>query len=142
MRHRILELKETFWEQGNSLKAGVDWHQVKGLEVTSNNSTQYLVDDSAGYSEFQTLGTVEIKTHTIITIPASSVEDLPTSALRLTVSPIDPDTAVDNPPWVFSDEIEAEIVDEGGNRMPVCFKASAPDVPWMPTKPMETIPPQ
>ena len=142
LRHRILELKETFWEQGNSLKAGVDWQQVKGLEVASNNSTQYLVDDSAGYSEFQTLGTVEIKTHTIITITASSVENQPTSALRLTVLPIDPATAVDNPPWGFLvDEIEAEIVDEGGNRMPICFKASAPDVPWMPTEPMETIPP-
>jgi len=138
--HRILELKETFWEQGNTLKASADWQHVKGLEVASNNSTQYQVDDSAGYSEFQTVGTVEIKTHTNITIPASSVEDQPTSALRLTVLPIDPDTAVDNPPWGFLiDKIEAEIVDEAGNRMPVCFKASVPDVPWMPTEPMETI---
>ncbi len=142
LRRRILELKGTFWEQGNTLKTSTDWQHVKGLEVASNNSTQYQVDDSAGYSEFQTVGTVEIKTHTIITIPASNLEDQPTSALRLTVLPIDPDTAIDNPPWGFLvDEIEAEIVDEVGNRMPVCFKASAPDVPWMPTEPMETIPP-
>ena len=141
LRRRILDLKETVWEQSSELKKNVDWQRVKGLEVASNNSTQYQVDDSAGYSEFQTVGTVEIKTHTIVTIPESSARDQPATAIRLTVLPIDPETAIDNPPWGFLvDNIEAEIVDEAGNRMPVCFKASAPDVPWMPTEPMKAIP--
>lgn len=142
LRRRILDLKETIWEQGNALKNSADWQRLKSLEVASNNSTQYVVDDSAGYSEFNTVGTVEIKTHTIITVPSSSVSKEPTTALRLTAMPLKPDAAVDNPPWGFLvDDIEAELIDEAGNRMPVCFKASVADVPWMPTEPMKVIPP-
>lgn len=142
LRRRILDLKKTSWEQGNALKEMTDWQRLESLEVTSNNSTQYVVDDSAGYSEFNTVGTVEIKTHTIITVPSSSVSKEPTTAIRLTVMPLNPEEAADNPPWGFLvDNIEAELIDAEGSRMPVCFKASLPDVPWMPTEPMKVIPP-
>ncbi len=140
LRERVLELKEAFWGSGQALAGETDWTGLKSLAVESNNSTEYTVVEYADYDEFHTVGTVAIKTHTLIDAPASSFGKEPMTALRLTVLPHDLDTAIDNSEWGFIiDDLEAWVESEDGSRLPVCFRASLPDVPWMPTDPMGRV---
>ncbi len=142
LRERMLSLQESIWRSGKTIQDSVEWSGLKSLSVTSNNSTQYDVSKKAAYDEFHTVGTVETKTHTLIDIPAESFGEESSTALRLTILPFDPSTSIHSPEWGFLiDDLEAWIVEEDASKRPVSFRASVPDVPWMPTDPMRIIGP-
>ena len=142
LRRRILDLKKAIWESGAALRDNVEWTGLKQLAVTSNNSTEYAVVEKQARDEFHTVGTVEIKTHTRIDVPGSSFGGEEIRALQLTVLPWDPETAIHSPEWGFVvDDLEAWVTSESGCKTPVVFRLSVPDVPWMPTDPMQSIGP-
>ena len=142
LRQRVLELKEVIWQSGIELRDTANWTGLKQLSVKANNGTKYTVVKKPTHDEFHTVGTVETETHTLIGVPADSLSGEPVTALELTVLPWDPATSIHSPEWGFViDDLEASIVDDDGSVIPVCFKASVPDVPWIPTKPMEIIGP-
>lgn len=140
LRRSILALKEILWKTGTDLKNNTEWMGLKNLAVSANNGTTYTVVDKSSHSEFHTVGTVQTKTHTLIDIPAAQLGGAPITALRLTVSPLNPKTSLKDPEWGFLiDDLEAWIVEEDARRIPIRFSMSVPDVPWMPTDPMGLI---
>ncbi len=140
LRQSILELKESTWKSGIELRDAAEWNGLKTLSVKANNSTKYAVVEKPAHAEFYTTGTVETKTHTLIEAPAASFGDEPITALQLTVLPLDPETSVNSPEWGFLIEnLETWVVAEDGSKTPVSFRLSVPDVPWMPTDPMQVI---
>jgi len=142
LRERIFELKEAVWESGMALRDATDWRGLKGIEVRANNSTRYDVVEKPSHDEFHTVGTVETKTHTLIEVPSPVAGSEPITAMQLTVLPRNPDTAVLNSEWGFLiDDLEAWIEDEEGFKIPICFRESVSDVPWLPTDPMKVIGP-
>ena len=142
LRRRILDLKKAIWESGTALRDKVQWTGLKQLEVSSNNSTDYAVVEKQKHDEFHTIGTVEIETHTRIDVPGSSFGGEEIRALQLTVLPWDPETAIHSPEWGFVvDDLEAWVTSESGCKTSVGFRLSVPDVPWMPTDPMQSIGP-
>jgi len=140
LRRDILDLKKKIWQNGSALRDDVQWRGLKKLSVSANNSTEYAIVEKEGHDEFHTVGTVATRTHTIIAVPAASAEGEPIAALTLTASPWDPKTSVHSPEWGFLiDDLKANIVAADGSKTPICFRASIPDVPWMPTEPMQAI---
>ena len=88
------------------------------------------------------MGTVATETHTLIETPAESFGSEPITAVQLTVLPHDPVKSIHSPEWGFVvDDLEAWVVSEDGSKSPICFRASVPDVPWLPTDPIGTIGP-
>ncbi|MBC9868212.1 MAG: DUF1553 domain-containing protein [Opitutae bacterium] len=142
LRKRILDLKKAIWKSGTALRDKVEWTGLRQLEVSSNNSTEYAVVEKQTHDEFHTVGTVETQTHTRIDVPGSSFGGEEIRALQLTVLPWDPETAIHSPEWGFVvDDLEAWVTSESGSETPVSFRWSVPDVPWMPTDPMQSIGP-
>lgn len=152
LRERIEELKMNIWTPGIDLRDSVDWAGLKGIEVASNNTTKYVVEEKDDYAEFFTKGTVATKTHTRITTPSSSLGEVPVTALKLSVSPHNPETSLSDPEWGFViTNLEAWVVAEGEIKQedgsvklgevktPVKFRWSVSDVPWMPTNPIDSI---
>jgi len=140
LRQQILEEKERTWSEGIALRDASDWTGLRGIGVKANNTTRYAISPKGSYDEFHTTGTVATKTHTLIDVPAKSFAGKAATALRLTVLPHDPETAIHSPEWGFViDKLEASIVDEAGEKRAVTFRTSVPDVPWMPTDPMGLI---
>ncbi|MEM9158970.1 MAG: PSD1 and planctomycete cytochrome C domain-containing protein [Verrucomicrobiota bacterium] len=140
MRQRILDQKEKLWQKNIALRDASHWSGLKGIAVKSNNTTQYETATQALYDEFQTVGTVATKTHTLISIPEDSLKSDVLHALKLNLSPWDPETSIHSPEWGFLiSDLQAKIVSEDGNESPVTFRASIPDVPWMPTQPIQAI---
>ena len=142
LRKQILDLKKSIWQSGVALRDAVEWTGLKNISVTSNNGTQYDVVERPHHDEFFTVGTVETETHTRIDLPGSSLSGEAIRALRLTVLPWDPETAIHSPEWGFVvDDLEAWVTSETGSKTPVHFRWSVPDVPWTPTDPMRSIGP-
>ncbi len=142
LRRSTLQAKESLWESGIHLRDTTDWRGLKEITVSSNNSTQYEVIEKPAYTEFFTVGTVETETHTLIDIAGTELANDPITALRLTVLPHAPETAVHSPEWGFViDDLEAWVVDKEGGRIPVRFRANVPDAPWIPTDPLATVEP-
>ncbi|MEM8955638.1 MAG: PSD1 and planctomycete cytochrome C domain-containing protein [Verrucomicrobiota bacterium] len=142
LRQEVLQLKKELWKEGTKLRDDVSWTALNDLEVTSNNSSRYAVDNKAAHAEFHTVGTVETKTHTLIDAPHTNFGDTPVTALRLTVLPLRPKTSIHSPEWGFVlAKSEAWIVSADGKKNPVKFRWSVPDVPWMPTAPTGNIGP-
>lgn len=140
LRERILELKDATWKSGIALRDDTDWRGLKALRAKSNNNTKYSVVEKSAHDEFYTVGTVETKTHTLIEVPAASFEGKPITALQLTVLPHNPKKSVHSPEWGFViEDLEAWVVTENSVKMPVCFRVSVADVPWLPTDPMKRI---
>ena len=140
LRKHILSLKKAIWEPGTRLRDTTEWNNLKTISVKSDNSTQYVVIEKPTHTEFHTIGTVETKTHTLIEVPAEDLAGQPLTALKLTVLPHNHGTAVHNSEWGFLvDDLEAWVVNEGGEKIPVTFRLSVPDVPWIPTDPLQTI---
>jgi len=133
----ILALKRKLWEPGIELRDQADWKAVRKLQVDATNSAEYAVEVKPERDEFHTVGTVPTGVGTII-----KTTDLPanTTALKLTVLPHHPETAIHSPEWGFViSKLEANLVTAEGEKSPVKFMASVPDVPWMPANPMGDI---
>ncbi|MEM1295840.1 MAG: DUF1549 and DUF1553 domain-containing protein, partial [Verrucomicrobiota bacterium] len=140
LRSRILRFKKEAWQTGADLRDATQWNLAKELSVSSNNASKYLVTEKDGAAEFHTVGTVETRTHTLIEASADNFSGEPVSALKLTVLPHDPDTAIHSPEWGFVlAKLEAWVVSADGKQRSIQFRGSVPDVPWMPTDPMKTI---
>ena len=140
LRKDILSLKKAISETGTRLRDTTDWKGLKNISVKSNNSTEYAVIDKPTHTEFHTVGTVETKTHTLIEVPAKDLVGQALTALKLTVLPFDPETAIHNSEWGFLiDDLEAWVVGEDGEKIPINFRLSVPDVSWIPTDPLKTI---
>lgn len=155
LRKKILDLKKQIWDEGMALRDSSDWNTATTLSVSTNGRTQYEVRQEDGVAEFQTVGTVETKTYTYLDVPlsafASSADadtnpsaQKPLTALRLSVFPLDPTTAIHSPEWGFLiSKLTASTVrkDQNGKdvQTPISFRWSVADVPWMPTNPMTTI---
>lgn len=140
LRDQILNLKEGIWDRGISLRDKTKWQGLKQLSVKANNNTEYEVVEKPIHDEFQTVGTVATKTHTIIEVPQTSFGEKPVTALQLTVLPFDPENSVHSPEWGFLiDDVVAKVMGEDGSVADFCFKWSVPDVPYLPTEPMKLI---
>lgn len=152
LRRQIEELKLAVWAPGVALRDEADWVGLKGISVSSNNTSRYEVKEKEGHDEFYTTGTVAIKTQTRIEAPAASMGDEPVTAIKLSVRPHEPKTSIHSPEWGFViTNLEAWVVADGEIKQedgttkkgevktPVKFQWSVPDVPWMPTNPTASI---
>ena len=140
LRKQALDLKTTLWETGTRLRDTTEWKGLNSISVSSNNSTEYAVTKKQTHAEFHTIGTVETKTHTLIDIPGSEFVGQPLAALKLTVLPHNPLTAVHDSEWGFLvEDLKGWVVNEAGDRFPVHFRLSVPDVAWIPTDPLQVI---
>ena len=141
LRRQILDRKQEAWQAGVELRDRTKWRAAKTLAVKAQNSTRYAVEQKPGHAEFHTVGTVQTGTHTLIEAPAGNFGEAPVTALQLTVLPLDPEAAKNDPEWGFLiAKLEAwTLAADGRTRTPVKFRWSVADVPWMPTNPMAII---
>ena len=136
---KILRLQKALWQKGDSLNQKSNWVPVSGINVRSNNGTQYVVDSDAGKDVFHTVGTVQTQTAVSIDIPSNNKTPL-IQALRLSFLPLNPETAIHSPEWGFViSDLKAKIENEKGEKTDVEWARSVADVPWMPNAPFKPI---
>lgn len=140
LRASTLNLKTRIWSAGIELRDDTAWYAATSLTAVAQNGTKYDVEQKDGHAEFFTTGTVSIKTETQIRLPAANFANKPVTALRLTVLPLEPESAVHTPEWGFVvTDLKAWVVNRDNNKTEVTFRWSVPDVAWLPSDPWRTI---
>lgn len=136
---KILRLQTQYWQMGKQLQDQADWIRTTGLQVSSNNGTQYVVEKFDDHDAFHTVGTVQTKTAVTIQIPTDKSKD-PIQAIRFTFLPLDPDTSRHSPEWGFViSKLEAWVQKGNAEKQALTFAHSFADVPWMPQDPFKPI---
>lgn len=140
LHQKVFDLKQRIHDAGMALQQDTDWMAAKSLSVRAQNETVYGIDQKSTHAEFFAEGTVSTNTQTQIQIPSESFVDEPLTAIRLTVLPLDPETAIHSPEWGFVvSDLQAWVVDEAGAKKPVKFRWAVPDVAWLPENPLRNI---
>lgn len=107
-------LQNRIWDHEYALLSNNQaWQPVVGLSASTNNKTQIVVTQVDDHAEFQTRGTV--RRNTDFTLQASLPEKMSKlTAIRLTIMPRDPATAIDDSEWGFVlSQIEAQVLVPG-----------------------------
>lgn len=110
---QIAGIEESLRQSGQALveDEGV-WQALRGIAVESTDGVPTAVDSKPSGDEYHTLDAVRTKTGFVVTSPLpSDVTQL--SALRLAISPLDPEAAVVDPEWGFVlSHLNAELISE------------------------------
>ncbi|MCA9073424.1 MAG: PSD1 domain-containing protein [Planctomycetaceae bacterium] len=110
---QIADIKESLRQSGRGLVEddGV-WQPLRGITVESTDGVPTAVEPKETGDEYHTLDAVRTKTGFVVTSPLpSDVAQL--TALRLTISPLDPEAAVVDPEWGFVlSHLKAQLISE------------------------------
>ncbi|SMP74833.1 Planctomycete cytochrome C [Neorhodopirellula lusitana] len=107
---QIQSLKDQIWQAEYKLLGDAKaWQPVESLSAKTNNQTKVGVQRVDNHDEFHTIDTVSRNTD--ITLEASLPESLTElTAIRLTILPLDPETAISDSEWGFVlSQIDAEL---------------------------------
>lgn len=140
LEQRILNLLEDLWKPARAFAESTSWIRGKSLQPSSNNGTVYVVETTPDGEEFHTEGTVQTGTAILVTSEAPSD---PIQAIRLTVKPLHPETALADSEWGFViHKLHAWIVDANGKKTEIPMARSVADVAWMPNDPYRVLSPE
>lgn len=137
----ITSLRESIWENEFQLLADSDsWKPLVDLKASTNTATKVDVERSEDHDEFFTVDTVSRNTD--ITLEAPLPDDLQTlTAIRLTVMPLDPETAVRDSEWGFVlSHLDAKLLVDGNEEpQPITLKHVVIDEPHPFYDPLESL---
>ena len=110
----IESLRTRLWQREYALLTDADaWQPLVGMQASTNNQTQVVVNRVDDHDEFQTVGTVSRDADITLEAPLpASLSKL--TAIRLTAMPLDPVKAIDDSEWGFvMSEIQARLLIPG-----------------------------
>ncbi len=111
----IHSLKKTLWRREYQLLEDAEtWKPAVGVSASTSNQTKVVVNRVGDHDEFQTVDTVSRDVD--ITLEAPLPDEIKKlTAIRLTVMPLDPETAARDSEWGFVlSQIQAKLLGNGG----------------------------
>jgi len=141
---QIEALSNEIWEQENALLSDEKlWQPLKNLEASTNKATRVEVETVEDHDEFYTVDT--ISKNTDITLKAPLSDDLKKlTAIRLTVSPLNPKKAVSDSEWGFVlAHLDAKLIVPGEkDPQPIKLARVIADEPEMNQSPQGSLNPE
>lgn len=114
----ITSLEETIWKTEHEVLTDAPlWQPLKLRHASTNNQTQIRIESKPERDEYETVGTVSRDTDIMLLASVDDVDE-PLTAIRLTLLPLDPATAIADSEWGFSlSHVAVSFVSEDGEEL-------------------------